>query len=107
MLCSPYVPSPCLAGIRRPAVLLPEENQQLSLREVLIHELAHLRRHDCHWNLLRRAATALFWFQPLLWKLSSRLEATAEEVCDDFVVQYGANRQEYAHRLVDIAELSS
>ena len=106
VLCSPFVPSPCLAGIRRPAVLLPEENQQLSMRDVLVHELAHLRRHDCHWNLLRRAATALFWFQPLLWKLSSRLEATAEEVCDDFVVQYGANRQEYAHRLVDIAELS-
>ena len=106
VFCSPYVPSPCLAGIRRPAVLLPEEKGQLSMRDVLVHELAHLRRHDCHWNLLRRATTALFWFQPLLWKLSSRLEATAEEVCDDFVVQYGANRQEYAHRLVDIAELS-
>ena len=106
VFCSPYVPSPCLAGIRRPAVLLPEEKGQVSMRDVLVHELAHLRRHDCHWNLLRRAATALFWFQPLLWKLSSRLEATAEEVCDDFVVQYGANRQEYAHRLVDIAELS-
>jgi hypothetical protein len=107
VLRSPYLPSPCLAGLRRPVVLLPEVNPSLSIRAVLIHELAHLRRHDCYWNFLRQLATAFFFFQPLLWKLSGRLEATAEEVCDDFVVQLGGNRQEYAHRLVDIAELST
>lgn len=104
---SPYLPGPCLAGLRRPAVLLPEVYIRMALRDLLIHEMAHLRRHDCHWNLLRRLTTAVFFFQPLLWKLSRRLEATAEEVCDDHVVQYGGDRQAYAHRLVDIAELSS
>ena len=104
---SPYLPGPCLAGLRRPAVLLPEVYIRMALRDLLIHEMAHLRRHDCHWNLLRRLTTAVFFFQPLLWKLSHRLEATAEEVCDDHVVQYGGDRQAYAHRLVDIAELSS
>lgn len=104
---SPYVPGPCLSGLRQPAVMLPESDLGLSLRDVLIHELAHLRRHDCHWNLLRRAGTALFWFQPMLWKLSALLEATAEEVCDDHVVQFGGDRSSYARRLVDIAELSS
>ena len=53
VLHSPCLPSPCLTGIRRPAVLLPEADDGESIREVLIHELAHLRRHDCHWNLLR------------------------------------------------------
>ncbi|MEN1678504.1 MAG: M56 family metallopeptidase [Planctomycetota bacterium] len=105
--CSPYLPSPCLSGVRKPAVLLPETECSLPLREVLIHELAHLRRHDCLWNLLRQLATALFFFQPLLWVLSRRIEMTAEEVCDDYVVQFGGDREEYAHRLVDIAELSS
>ncbi len=107
VLRSPYLPSPCLAGIRRPVVLLPEVDQGLSIRNVLIHELAHLKRRDCHWNLLRQLSTAVFFFQPLLWKLSHRLEATSEEVCDDYVVAYGGDRQEYAHRLVDIAELST
>ncbi|TWT90290.1 Regulatory protein BlaR1 [Pseudobythopirellula maris] len=105
--CSPYLPSPCLSGIRKPAVLLPEAELCLPVRDVLIHELAHLRRHDCFWNLLRQLATALFFFHPLLWVLSRRIETTAEEVCDDFVVQFGGNREEYAHRLVNIAELSS
>ncbi|TWT35360.1 Regulatory protein BlaR1 [Posidoniimonas corsicana] len=105
--CSPYLPGPCLSGVRKPTVLLPEAELCLPLRDVLIHELAHLRRNDCLWNLLRQLATAVFFFQPLLWVLSRRVEATAEEVCDDFVVQLGGDREGYAHRLVDIAELSS
>ncbi len=107
VLRSPYLPSPCLLGLRRPVVLLPEGELDLSLRDALIHELAHLRRHDCHWNLLRQVVTAWFFFQPLLWKLSRRVEATAEEVCDDYVITHGGNRQGYAHQLVDIAELST
>ncbi|MEM9656790.1 MAG: M56 family metallopeptidase, partial [Planctomycetota bacterium] len=107
VLYSPFLPSPCLAGINQPAVLLPDETLNLSLHDVLIHELAHLKRRDCHWNLLRQLATSLFFFQPLLWVLSRRIETTAEEVCDDFVVQFGGDRHAYAHRLVDLAELST
>lgn len=104
---SPFLPSPCLAGLHNPSILLPEDDCRLSMQDVLIHELAHLRRHDCHWNLLRQIATSLFFFQPLLWILSRKLEIAAEEVCDDFVVQFGGNRTEYANRLVGIAELST
>jgi beta-lactamase regulating signal transducer with metallopeptidase domain len=104
---TPFLPSPCLAGLRRPAVLLPETGPSLATRDVLTHELAHLLRHDCHWNLLRKLSTAVFFFQPLLWRLSRNLELAAEEVCDDFVVQYGCDRAEYANRLLDVAELST
>ena len=104
---SPFLPSPCLAGLRNPSILLPEEDCGLSMQDVLIHELAHLRRHDCHWNLLRQIATSVLFFQPLLWILSRKLEITAEEVCDDFVVQFGGDREDYANRLVGIAELST
>ncbi len=107
VLRCPYLPSPCLAGLRRPAVLLPPGELGVSARDALVHELAHLKRRDCHWNLVRQAATTLFFFQPLLWALSRRVERTAEEVCDDYVINCGGDRRGYAHRLVDIAELSS
>jgi beta-lactamase regulating signal transducer with metallopeptidase domain/protocatechuate 3,4-dioxygenase beta subunit/5-hydroxyisourate hydrolase-like protein (transthyretin family) len=110
VLHSAYLPSPCLAGILRPAIMLPDEDSlqpALPVRDVLVHELAHLRRRDCHWNLVRRATTAVLWFQPLLWLLARRMEASAEEVCDDYVVQLGGDRHSYARRLVDIAELSA
>ncbi len=106
VLRSPYLPSPCLTGLRRPAVLLPEASGDLPMRDVLAHELAHLSRGDCYWNLLRQLAGAALFFQPLMGRLSRRLEATAEEVCDDYVVHLGGDRRGYAHRLVDIAELS-
>ena len=41
--------------------------------------------------------------QPLLWVLSRRIEETAEEVCDDFVVAFGADRGRYAGHLLELA----
>ncbi len=99
---SPFLFSPCLDGLRRPAILLPDDVGK-NLRETFIHELAHLARHDGLWNLLRRWATAGLWVQPLLWVLSRRLEAAAEEVCDDYVVHWGAERADYAGHLLELA----
>lgn len=107
VLRSPYLASPCLAGVLHPVVLLPDAAPSLPLRDVLIHELAHLRRRDGSWNLLQRISEAFFFYQPLLWMLTRRLETVAEEVCDDYVVHFGGDREEYARGLVKIAELSS
>jgi beta-lactamase regulating signal transducer with metallopeptidase domain/protocatechuate 3,4-dioxygenase beta subunit len=103
VLRSPFLSSPCLDGLRRPAILLPEDAEQ-NLRDTFVHELAHLGRRDGLWNLLRQLATAALWVQPLLWVLSRRIEETAEEVCDDFVVAFGADRGRYAGHLLELAE---
>ncbi len=102
VLRSPFLFSPCLDGLRRPAILLPDDVED-NLRETFVHELAHLARRDGLWTLLRRTAVAAFWVQPLLWALSRRLEVTAEEVCDDYVVQLGGDRARYAGHLLDLA----
>ena len=104
VLRAPFLTSPFLHGIHRPAVMLPEDTS-LPLQDIFVHELAHLRRHDCFWLVLRQAATTVLFFQPLLLWLGRRIDATAEEVCDDFVVQFGGNREDYANSLVDIAAL--
>ena len=97
--------SPCLTGIVSPSILLPAELEDRgSLEQAFAHELAHLRRNDTLWNLIQRIALALFFFQPLLWRLVYRLETTAEEVCDDFVVQHCLDRTGYAQQLVELAE---
>ncbi len=103
VLRSPFLFSPCLDGLRKPAILLPDDVAE-NLRETFIHELAHLARRDGLWNLVRRASVAAFWVQPLLWALSRRLEGAAEEVCDDYVVQFGADRTHYAGHLLELAE---
>ncbi len=103
VLVSSKVKSPCLAGCWRPVVLLPAEMASPD-RDVLVHELAHLGRRDCWWQLAGRGLAAVLWFQPLAWVLSRRLEQAADEVCDDCVVAQGNDRSAYALRLVNIAE---
>ncbi|AMV37673.1 M56 family metallopeptidase [Planctomyces sp. SH-PL62] len=98
---SPFLSSPCLDGLTRPMILLPEGADDP--RDAFVHELAHLARRDGWWNLTRRLAEAALWGQPLLWALSRRIESTAEEVCDDVVVSFGADRTSYAERLVELA----
>jgi beta-lactamase regulating signal transducer with metallopeptidase domain/protocatechuate 3,4-dioxygenase beta subunit len=104
LLRTPYLSGPCLTGIWRPTILLPEESTGVSLSSILVHELAHLKRGDCRWNLVRQFARAVLFFQPLLWRLSRRLEESAEEVCDDHVVHWGEDRTAYAAGLVQLAE---
>jgi beta-lactamase regulating signal transducer with metallopeptidase domain len=103
---SPRIHSPCLIGIRNPAILLPagETFSPSVLRDVFLHELAHLARRDCLFHLLARLATALMFLQPLIWVLTRRLERIADDICDDYVVQYGQDRKGYAHTLVNFAE---
>ena len=100
---SPFLFSPCLDGLRKPVILLPEDIDE-NLHDTFIHELAHLARRDGWWNLVRRSSVAALWVQPLLWILSRRLEGVAEEVCDDYVVQFGADRTRYAGHLLELAE---
>jgi len=103
VLRTPFLSSPCVDGLWRPAILLPEDVAE-NLGETLVHELAHLLRGDCVWNLLRHAAVAVLWWQPLCWVLSRRIELTAEEVCDDYVVAFGADRARYAGHLLEVAK---
>jgi len=105
VLRSPGVTSPCLVGLRRPAILLPEVEEGVGTAgsHVLVHELAHLARRDCLWNLLGRLGLAILFFQPLLWALRRRIVRTAEEVCDDRVMDLGFDSRDYASCLADLA----
>ncbi len=105
VLRSPFATSASLVGLLRPAILLPEEERvDASNREILVHELAHLARCDLFWRLLGRMGTAVFFIQPLLWLLVRRMAISAEEVCDDYVLDFGFDRPTYARQLVEVAE---
>jgi beta-lactamase regulating signal transducer with metallopeptidase domain len=108
LLVSAHVPGPVLTGLLDPAILLPLDYEQMcdqrAFRGVLVHEISHLVRGDCGWLLLLRLATALGWFQPLLWVLGRQLEASSEEVCDQEAVHEQADPRRYACCLLDLAE---
>jgi len=108
LLTGDWVRGPFLDALVRPAILLPTTYRTdfpgEALRAVLAHELVHLARRDCWWNLVSRVICALGWMQPLLWLVYRRLEQASEEACDQEVLHHGLSARDYARCLTDLAE---
>jgi len=96
---------PFACGVFRATIVLPAECDSWSLdrrRAVLLHELAHVRRHDLIGHTLSRLACAVYWFHPLVWKAAKQLRSESERACDDLALACGARAADYAEHLLDI-----
>jgi beta-lactamase regulating signal transducer with metallopeptidase domain len=99
--------SPMTWGILSPRLLLPVEARQWSQERklnALMHEMVHIRRLDAVHDLLSAFVVALNWFNPLAWMMRSELKAQREASCDSEVLQLGAQPEEYARMLIDVAK---
>jgi len=84
LLVCPGLTVPMLAGILRPAVLLPPGS--LSGEELgfsLLHELTHFRRRDIWRKSLALWVCALHWFNPLMWLMVRLVDRDTELACDE------------------------
>jgi beta-lactamase regulating signal transducer with metallopeptidase domain/HEAT repeat protein len=96
---------PFACGVFRATIVLPAECDSWSLdrrRAVLLHELAHVRRHDLIGHTLSRFACAIYWFHPLVWTAAKQLRSESERACDDLALACGARAADYAEHLLDI-----
>ena len=101
---------PVTVGLLHPVVLVPVEGRSWSeahRRDVLIHEFAHVRRHDCLTHTLGWIACACHWLNPLGWIALWRLRMEREQACDDMVLRAGARPSHYAGELLHTAHLAS
>jgi beta-lactamase regulating signal transducer with metallopeptidase domain len=97
---------PMTWGARHPVVLLPAAAVAWTperRRDVLLHELAHVRRLDWLSQLGARIACAAYWWHPLAWYAARRLREERELACDDLVLAHGASAEDYALHLLTIA----
>lgn len=93
-------------GLVRPRILLPVQAAGWSeerARIALLHELAHVRRHDWLIQMAAEGVRTLFWFNPLFWIACARLRLEAERACDDAVLGAGVEASGYASHLLAIA----
>jgi beta-lactamase regulating signal transducer with metallopeptidase domain len=108
LLASDQARVPMAMGFRHPVVVLPTWTlRDLSvdrLRHILIHELAHIQRHDDWTNLVQKITRAVFFFHPAVWWIDARLSLEREMACDEAVLATTGNPRAYAGCLIDLLE---
>lgn len=105
LLTSDDLNSPISWGLMRPVILLNSRAVEASseAEAIIAHELAHVARMDWMKLLLARVATALFWFNPLVWILAREAHQLREETADDAVLAADIVDTDYAELLVGVA----
>jgi beta-lactamase regulating signal transducer with metallopeptidase domain len=104
---SAMVQSPVVIGAWRPLVLVPVGMltglPAAQVEALLMHELAHIRRHDYLVNLLQSVAEALLFYHPAVWWVSSQIRKERECCCDDAAVAVSGDVMEYVNALAELA----
>ena len=108
---STLVEVPTVVGYLQPVILLPASAstglsmQQLEL--ILIHELAHIRRHDYVVNLIQVVIEAILFYHPGVWWVSGKIRSERENCCDDAAIALSGDRSNYIQALVLLEEQRS
>ncbi len=107
ILASREIPVPVVIGHRRPVVAIPEalirSGDRTALRDVLIHECAHVARRDPWVHLVQRCAAVLYWPHPGVHGVNAIISRAREEICDNHVLM-ASPPVEFARTLLEMSE---
>ncbi|WP_286765507.1 MULTISPECIES: M56 family metallopeptidase [Rhodopirellula] len=107
LVVSDQVEIPIAARLIQSVVVLPREMVQddspSDLSQVLIHELAHVKRRDQWIVLLQHLASAIHWWNPLVHRLNRCLAEAREEICDNYVLE-NCDAPSYCRTLLQITQ---
>lgn len=103
VLYTDVVSVPAVSGYFSPKILLPQYVTQLdddSVRYILLHELAHIKRQDISGVYLNLVLQAIYWFNPLLKLIFNYERQCRELMTDKKVIENIADKKEYAATMV-------
>lgn len=100
--------SPAVIGYLKPVILVPigmlTGMPASQVEAILVHELAHIRRHDYLTNLLQMTVEGFLFYHPAVWWISHIVRAERENCCDDLAVAVNGNARDYATALTVLEE---
>lgn len=105
--------SPCIVGIVKPKIYVPNYaytiNHYEHLSHVFLHELIHYKRKDLFFNVLENIAILLHWFNPIMWLISKKMKLDRECACDAYVLEILGEEKavEYGMTLLHFSKLFS
>ena len=83
--------SPAIFGFFRPRLLIPinylNKHSQDNIKNILLHELAHVKRGDLLVLGVQCVLQIIYWFNPLLWIVRKQVRRLREICCDARVAQ--------------------
>lgn len=89
------IKSPMMIKVIHPTVLVPcIEYSDTDLYLIVKHELMHYKRHDIETKVLLFLVQTLYWFNPFVYLLSSKLNEAIEMCCDEHVI----NGNDFVHK---------
>jgi uncharacterized protein (TIGR03435 family) len=106
LLVSSLVQAPSVVGWLRPVVLVPVGAltglPPGHIEALLLHELAHIRRHDYLVNVLQSIVETLLFYHPAVWWISGHIRTERELCCDDMAVSVTGDVLTYARALAEL-----
>lgn len=110
LLICDTIGSPMMTGLAVPRILLPVTDfSEDELRFILKHELVHYKRKDLWYKCLILTATALHWFNPVVYVMAKAIDTQCELSCDAEVVRgMGADtRLSYSETIIGVIRYRS
>ena len=112
LVVSRQVESPCVMGILRPKVLIPQKliktgyADSETMRHVLLHELVHLKQGDIWFSWCWTLVLAVHWYNPFLWWSCRKITQDCETACDAGVLERlpQPQRHSYGQSLLNILD---
>ena len=94
-------PRPCSPFSFGPWIFIhPEGMNEQTLREVLIHEQAHVSGWHTLDILFSQLVCILFWWNPAAWVMRREVRLNLEFIADAAVIGQQADKREYQYRLL-------
>ncbi|WP_158857608.1 M56 family metallopeptidase [Lunatibacter salilacus] len=102
---SVHIDLPLTYGIWKPVILIPVSLfLQLTpeqLEAIIVHELAHIKRHDYAVNLLQSVLEVIFFYHPVFWWINYTIRESRESVADDTAIMNGISPKDLAFDLAN------
>ena len=102
--------SPLIWCLRRtPVLVLPlsllDSLDDIQSDQIIVHELAHLRRRSQWVRWFELLVTVIYWWHPVLWIARNQMHHADEACCDSIVLKhYPGDSQTYGASLLRSAE---
>lgn len=108
ILLSPFVPGPVVFGLFKPVILFPvrliTRLSEEEIEAIILHELAHVLRHDYLVNLFQTLMESFFFYHPSVWWISQEIRSQREMICDEIASNYIDRPKLYINTLVKVEE---